>query len=207
MEISAYTVPPLGTNCYFLSDGAHLGIIDPGGAAEALIQEIEKTALTPVGIYLTHGHFDHAGAAGAIKAHFGIPIFIHKEDAAMLLDAESSHASRFGFPYAGCNADKTFEEGDTLSMGALSLSVLHTPGHTKGSSVFRCENVLFSGDTLFQGSIGNFQPEDTPDMQASLARLFALSEDLHVYSGHGDKTDIGTEKRTNPFVNFNRELN
>ncbi len=207
MDISAYTVPPLGTNCYFLSDGTHLGIIDPGGAAEALIEEIEKTSLSPYGIYLTHGHFDHAGAAGAIKERFGIPIYIHKEDAVMLFDAGSSHASRFGFPYKGCTADKTFDEGDTVTMGTLSLSILHTPGHTKGSSVFRCENILFSGDTLFRGSIGNFQPEDAPEMQASLARLWALPDELRVYPGHNGSTDIGTEKRTNPFRDFNRELN
>lgn len=206
MDISVYTVPPLGTNCYFLSDGSHLGIIDPGGAAEALINEIEKTHFSPVGIYLTHGHFDHAGAAGAIKERFGIPIYIHKDDAPMLLDAHRSHASRFGFPFSGCTADQVFDEGDTLGMGTLALSVLHTPGHTKGSCVFQCENILFSGDTLFQGSIGNFQPEDAPEMQSSLARLWALPDDLQVYPGHNAATDIGTEKRTNPFKDFNWEL-
>jgi len=206
MDISVYTVPPLGTNCYFISDGTSLGIIDPGGAAEALIEAIEKTGLCPFGIYLTHGHFDHAGAAGAIKERFSIPIYIHTADAPMLRDANTSHASRFGYPFSGCTADKTFEDGDILPMGSISLSVIHTPGHTPGSSLFLHENILFSGDTLFKGSIGNFAPEAAPEMQASLAKVWALPDALTVYPGHNDSTFMATEKRTNPFVNINWEM-
>lgn len=207
MDLSVYTVPPLGTNCYFISDGARLGIIDPGGAAKELITEIEKTGLSPYGIYLTHGHFDHAGAAGALKERFRIPIYIHEEDAPMLQDAHTSHASRFGFSFSGCQADVLFQEGDALNMGSLSLSVLHTPGHTRGSSVFQTGNVLFTGDTLFAGSIGNFEPENAPDMRKSLSRMWKLSDELIIYPGHNGPSDIGTEKRTNPFKDFDWEMN
>lgn len=205
MELQILRVPPLGTNCYFVSDGRRLGIIDPGGAADSIIRVIEERGVSPEVIILTHGHFDHAGAAGALKAHFGIPIVIHALDAPMLENEETSHALRFGYPYAGCTADRLLEEGDTVSIGSISFSVLHTPGHTKGSICLLCGDVLLAGDTLFCGSIGRFDRENKETMKESIRRLLALPEETRVFPGHDAETTILRERRTNPFANFDWE--
>lgn len=205
MEITCLRVPPLGTNCYFIISEDSLAIVDPGGAAEALIAVIREKGLTPKAIFLTHGHFDHADAAGKLKAHFGIPIYIHKLDAPMLENAETSHAAKFGLSYNGCEADVLFEEGDTLSVGNETFTVLHTPGHTKGSSCFLSGNILISGDTLFRRSIGKFDRENKEIMKESIMRLLSLDDDMLVYPGHEGETTIGEEKRANPFANMDWE--
>ena len=205
MEIRMLCVPPLGTNCYFVISGKDLGIIDPGGGEAQIISYIEANGLIPSSIVLTHGHFDHAGAAKALREHFGIPVFVHTLDAPMLKNEETSHASRFGVPYHGFSADKLLEDGDTVSIASVPFTVLHTPGHTRGSICLLHGNTLFSGDTLFQGSVGRFDRKDKPLLKASIRRLLALSDTLRVYPGHGEATDILTEKNTNPFANFDWE--
>ncbi len=206
MQIIRHLVPPLDTNCYLVSDGETLGIIDPGGGEKALIAAIEERPEKPAGIFLTHGHFDHAGAAAALRAHFQIPIFIHELDAPMLENAETSHAARFGFPYAGFSPDVCFKEGDTLPLETISFTALHTPGHTPGSSAFLAENVLFSGDTLFAGSIGNFPFLMAETMHKSFLRLLALPPSVRVFPGHADATTVLKEQKENPFLHYNWEL-
>jgi len=205
MELQCLRVPPFGTNCYFIADGTRLGIVDPGGAADSIMHVIEARGYTPEVILLTHGHFDHAGAAGALKTHFGIPIVVHALDAPMLENAETSHATRFGFPYEGCEADRLLAEGDTVSIGNTTFSVLHTPGHTKGSICFLTKDILLAGDTLFSGSIGRFDRENKEIMKESIRRLLSLPEDTRVYPGHDAETTILRESRTNPFANFDWE--
>ncbi len=205
MELEVLRVPPLGTNCYFVIDGNKLGIVDPGGAANTITQVIQEKRLIPELILLTHGHFDHAGAAGALQKSFNIPIFIHHLDAPMLENEETSHASRFGFPYEGCRADRLLKEGDTFRVGNAEFTTLHTPGHTEGSCCFYSGNILISGDTLFRRSIGRFERSDKESMKNSIRRLLALEESLQVFPGHEEATTIGAEKRTNPFANFDWE--
>ncbi len=205
MELEILRVPPLGTNCYFIIDNNRLGIVDPGGAEDALIRIIREKSFIPESILLTHGHFDHAGAAGALSAEFDIPILIHRLDAPMLENEETSHASHFGFPYSGCRADRLLEDGDTFRVGESEFSVLHTPGHTAGSACFLCGNVLLSGDTLFRRSVGRFERADKETMKSSIRKLLALDESLQVFPGHEEATTIGAEKKTNPFANFEWE--
>lgn len=205
MELTCLRLPPLGTNCYFIISGSSLAIVDPGGAADSLISVITERKLTPCAIWLTHGHFDHADAAGKLKAHFHIPIYIHTLDAPMLENAETSHAARFGLSYHGCEADVLFEEGDTLSVGDDTFTVLHTPGHTAGSSCFLSGNTLISGDTLFRRSIGKFDRENKEIMHKSIMRLLSMDETLCVCPGHEGETTIGEEKRANPFANSDWE--
>ncbi len=205
MELTCLRVPPLGTNCYLLTSGESVAIIDPGGAADALIRVITEKALLPCAIFLTHGHFDHADAAGKLKEHFHIPIYIHALDAPMLENAETSHAARFGLSYNGCEADVLLHEGDTVAVGDETFTVLHTPGHTAGSICFLSGDILLSGDTLFRGSIGKFDRENKETMQKSIARLLSLREEIRVYPGHEGETTIGKERRTNPFANFDWE--
>ncbi len=203
MEISVLRVGPLSVNCFLAGNGQDLGIIDPGEDAEAIIAAVGDKK--PSGIFLTHGHFDHVGAAAALRAHFSVPIYIHKEDAGMLRDAVTSHAARFGFPFEGFSPDILFEESDTLSIGGTDFSVLHTPGHTDGSCCFLAGDVLFAGDTLFRGSVGIFARENKALMQKSIRRLLALPEDTFVLPGHEGETTIAREKLQNPFANFNWE--
>ena len=205
MNLTCIQIPPLGTNCYFVLDGKTLGIVDPGGEADHIIDYIEKEGFKPCCILLTHGHFDHAGAAGALKERYTIPIYIHALDAPMLQNAETSHAARFGFPYEGCTADVLLEDGDTVNVGMLTFTLLHTPGHTAGSSCFFGEDVLLSGDTLFAGTVGRFERKDKEALKNSVRRLLALPEDTAVFPGHEGQTTILQEKRTNPFANFDWE--
>lgn len=203
MQISVLRLPPLGANCFLVADGKNVGIIDPGGDAKTIIAATE--GLAPSGIFLTHGHFDHVGAAADLRAHFSVPIYIHENDAVMVKSAENSLATQFGFPYEEFAPDILFRDGDTLSIGGADFTVLHTPGHTAGSSCFLHEDVLFSGDTLFRGSVGIFQRENKAKMKDSIRRLLALSEDTHVLPGHEGETTILRERRENPFANFDWE--
>ncbi|MBE7025779.1 MAG: MBL fold metallo-hydrolase [Ruminococcaceae bacterium] len=205
MELQVLCVPPLGTNCYFIKDNNDIAIVDPGGDADSIIELIENNGFIPRVIPLTHGHFDHTGAAGKLKMYFSIPIFIHYLDAPMLTNAETSHATRFGFPYTGCQADRLLKDGDTFAVGNATFSVLHTPGHTPGSSCFLSGDTLISGDTLFRGSIGRFERENKNTMKESVRRLLSLDESIRVFPGHEGATTIGTERRTNPFAKFNWE--
>ncbi len=205
MELTCLRVPPLGTNCYFVISGKNVAIVDPGGAAEALIQIIKEKELVPCAILLTHGHFDHAGAAGKLKEQFQIPIYMHALDAPMLENAETSHAVRYGFSYDGCEADVLLSEGDTVQVGDERFTVLYTPGHTKGSICFLSGHTMLSGDTLFRGSIGKFDRENKETMQQSIARLLSMDEEIRVYPGHEEETTIGKERRTNPFANLDWE--
>ena len=205
MNIQSICVPPLGTNCYLLQDKENVAIVDPGGDAESIIRRIETENLTPRAILLTHGHFDHTGAAGALKSHYRIPVYIHHADASMLSDAKSSHAARFGFPYNGCQADVLLHDGDTVTLGESVLTVLHTSGHTPGSICFLSGDILVSGDTLFYGSVGRFEREDKLIMKDSIRRLLELNDAIMVYPGHDRATTIGRERRMNPFADFNWE--
>lgn len=205
MKLEIFRVPPLGTNCYFIIDDTALAVVDPGGAAKELIRIIEEKKLCPAMVILTHGHFDHAGAAGELKSYFNIPIYIHTLDAPMLENAETSHATRFGYPYKGCTADVLLNEGDTVSVGETVFTVLHTPGHTKGSICLLSGNTLISGDTLFRGSIGNFDRENKEMMKESIRRLLSSEDAIEVFPGHEANTTIGIEKQTNPFANLNWE--
>ncbi|MDD6309209.1 MAG: MBL fold metallo-hydrolase [Clostridia bacterium] len=189
MEI--LSLPPLGANCYVLSDSVDCVVIDPGGAPRRIMEAVSRLGGSLSAILLTHGHFDHVGAAAALHAQTQAPIYIHKLDACMIESAEGSLALRFGFPFDPAKADKCFSDGDTISVGTMHFTVLHTPGHTAGSSCFQFYHSLFSGDTIFNGSIGNFQPQNRETMLASVKRLCSLAPETIVYPGHESKTTIG----------------
>lgn len=182
------------TNCYILwgADSQECIVIDPGYEPETVLDAVNALGKTVRAILLTHGHFDHVGAVREIFAQTDCDIYICPADCAM---PENMTAGPLCYT---CS----YQEGDVLELASLRIKVLHTPGHTPGSVCLLCEESLFAGDTLFCGSCGR---TDLPggswqQLQASLARLKALSGDLAVYPGHGGATTLEAEKRYNPYM-------
>lgn len=196
MKIQSLCVGPIGTNCYILEDESthQAAVIDPGGDAPRLLSALKGADVRY--ILLTHGHYDHTGAAAELAAAFPeAKVCIHRQD---YEDADPSL-----FPLRGeLPSVQFYGEGDLLTLGELTLEVLHTPGHSEGSVTLKCADVLFCGDTLFAGSCGrtDFPGGDTGKMMASLRRLGALGGDLRVLPGHMELSSLDRERRTNPYL-------
>ena len=202
MDIKTLSVPPLGANCYIVKNAEFTIVIDPGGAADMIFEAADRHIDA---ILLTHGHFDHAGGSARLASLTGAPIYVHKEDAAMLSDAKESMATQFGFSFDAVTPNVLFEDNETLTWGNLSFRTLHTPGHTAGSTCFLVGDCLFSGDTLFAGTVGIFAPEKKRQMQSSVRRLASLPPHTKLYPGHEGTSTIEAERTHNPFMNFNWE--
>lgn len=207
MLIKDLVVGPIGANCIILGCEAtrEAAVIDPGDDADRILKALAEEKLTVTAIINTHGHFDHVGANKRLKEATGADIMIHDADASMLQEL-SVTAMAFGLRAENSPpADRLLADGDTITFGEKSLTVLFTPGHTPGGVTFYCkeEKVAFAGDTLFYGSIGR---TDLPGgnyatlISSIKTKLFALPDDTVVYTGHGPKTTIGTEKQYNPFL-------
>ena len=188
---------PLGayqTNCYIVwgDDSDDCVVIDPGYNPETVLFTAGQLGKAIAAICLTHGHFDHVGAVRGIVEKAGCPVYLHEKE---LSQPEEMTA---GPLFYTC----TYGEGDVVALAGLSFRVLHTPGHTPGSVCLLAENTLFSGDTLFQDSIGrtDFPGGSMAQMQASLNRLKALDTDLRVLPGHGPSTTVQEEKQYNPYL-------
>ena len=191
------------TNCYVLSGGDIAVIVDPGGGYGKINAYLETSALNVKAVVLTHGHFDHI--ADVFKWHRdGVPVYIHSEDASCLYSAEDSLASMVGLTIPSVRDYYTFSDGDELRFGEITMRVIHTPGHTKGSCSFELPGgVLLTGDTLFCDSYGrtDFPGGSTEQMRDSLVnKLFAIEGDRIVYPGHGDSTTLKNERQFNPIL-------
>lgn len=195
-NIKVIPVGPLGTNCYLLCDGGECCLIDPGDNAPRLLRAVEESGCTLRCILLTHGHFDHYTAVSDILAVYpDLPVYLHEGD----LSAEEEQLRMCRL--ADRN-QRSYAEGDTLSLGGLTVRVLETPGHSAGSVVLQTERVLFTGDTLFAGTCGRTDlPGSSPRaMQSSLRRLAALEGDFLVLPGHGETSTLEQERRTNYYL-------
>lgn len=201
MRIQRLTLGPLDTNCWIVDDGAGgpALVVDPAGEPGAILGALDGARVEVV--VLTHGHFDHIGAAHAICETTGAPLAVHAGDAAGLTSPAGTGGAMFGFDVTAPPADRLLADGDTVDAGAVTLEVLHTPGHTPGSMCLLGGGHLLSGDTLFAGSIGrtDFPGGDMPAMRRSIARLASLPDETRVHPGHGPETTIGRERRVNPF--------
>lgn len=189
-------------NSYLVSDEttSNAILIDPGAPIEAFDRYFQDEKLKLTDILLTHGHIDHLAGAGYYRQKYHVPIWLHKEEADVLKYTLEQYADILGKEAENIVPARWFREGDSIS--SLSLSVLETPGHTKGSVVFRLGNALFTGDTLFCGSIGRMDlyTGDERQMRNSLLKLFALKDNLKIYPGHGETTTLDEERRWNPYV-------
>ena len=198
MQVKVLQVGPIGTNCYLLEDEkAHVAaVIDPGDEAGRILQVIKDDGVDVKYILLTHGHYDHTTAVPEL--HQALPqaeIYIHKADA--------NGAGSQLFPLAGHIPDlKFYDEGDALTLGELTIQVLHTPGHSKGSVTLKVGDVLFCGDTLFAGSCGrtDLAGGSYDEIMASLKKLGQLPGDYHVCPGHDVTSTLERERRSNPFL-------
>jgi hydroxyacylglutathione hydrolase len=205
MIIKKLVVGPLQENCYIVGDKKTKKaiVIDPGDEPDRVIDEIKDSGLEVSAVILTHGHFDHIGAAGDIRKETGAKILMHKEDMESYTLAREQ-AAFWGFDMDDLPLPDGFvEEGQEIKAGGLGFKVMHTPGHTKGGICLYGEGVIFTGDTIFQGSVGrtDFPGGSMEELRKSFRRLLDLPDDTKVFSGHGPETTIGIEKKENFFVN------
>lgn len=199
MEIISLIVGELEVNCYIIGDGDRneWAVIDPGADAEKILKVIKEKDARVKFVINTHGHPDHTGANREVMKQTGAPLYIHKADANLLSGLFTQLARLTGIKGSSSRPDHFLDEGDELSLGDIPLRVLHTPGHTRGGICLFFDRVLFSGDTLFAGSIGrtDLPGGSLPALLDSIReKLFSLPDDVVVYPGHGPRTTLGEEK-------------
>lgn len=192
MKKDVYTLPvgELRANCYIVDcGGGTAAVIDPGAEFDVILSRLRALSLRPGAVLLTHGHFDHVGASAVIAEEYGCPVRISDAERKLPLSL------RRGLCDPTCNIC----DGERSIIGELCFSVISTPGHSLGSVCYSCEDLLFTGDTLFRSAFGrtDLYGGSVDDMMASLARLAALPFDARVLPSHGDETTLGRERREN----------
>ena len=214
--ITGFPAGVLQCNCYVLAakQGADAIVVDPGQRAMGPLRRIlDENRLTPAAVLLTHGHIDHMWSAQKVADTYGCPTFVHPEDRFMLTDpivglgprlAQLAVGAMFREPRQVVELDR---DGDKVDLGGFTVTVDHTPGHTRGSVVFRVdagpEELAFTGDTLFKQSIGRtdlFGGSGRDLLTSIVSKLLVLDDATVVLPGHGPKSTIGAERRTNPFL-------
>lgn len=206
MEVIKMTGGPAMTNSYILfNEGEHEAIIiDPSCEAERTLAVLREEGLRLRAILLTHGHFDHIGSAEELRKKTGATLYVHESDDEKLPDPEKNMSTSFGMNITTAPADMVVGEGDFISEAGMTLYVMHTPGHTKGCVCYLAEDMIFSGDTLFNMSVGR---TDFPDgsfdiLENSLKKLLEIEGDPILYPGHGESTSLLFEKANNPFLSL-----
>ena len=197
MLIKTLPVGMLETNCYIVTDEKTrlCAIIDPGADSNTILDYIESNKLKPSAIFLTHGHFDHHMALGAVMEATGVPAFINIQDV-------NTGGQRVQHMINGNAGLSWYSEGDVMKVGGLEFTVLETPGHSPGSVTLQCESVLFTGDTLFRDSCGrtDLTGGSMEELLTSLRRLSMLEGNYEVYPGHADSTTLSRERSFNNFM-------
>jgi glyoxylase-like metal-dependent hydrolase (beta-lactamase superfamily II) len=206
--IKTLAVGPIQANCFILGceETLEAVVVDPGEEADRILQALAESSLTVKYIINTHGHMDHVSANKRMHDVTGAPILIHSLDAPMLNQVSDS-AAAWGLKAENSPApDRELQDGDEITFGSITLTVIHTPGHTRGGISLSAKDDVFVGDTLFAGSIGrtDFPGGSFETIKESIQqKLFKLGDDIRVHAGHGPTTTIGQEKRHNPFVGEN----
>ena len=197
MLIKCLPVGHLMTNCYIVTDETTLecAVIDPGDESNTILYYLEDNHLTCRAILLTHGHYDHTGAVYAVHEETGAPVYMNALDAGTAVAFDS-------FSFVPPEGTIFYKEGDEVKVGNLTFRVMETPGHTPGGITYRCEDCLFTGDTLFRMSCGryDFPGSSSLDLGHSLEKLRDLPGDYEVYPGHEGSTSLEYERRFNPYM-------
>jgi glyoxylase-like metal-dependent hydrolase (beta-lactamase superfamily II) len=204
VKIHTMVVGRLQTNCYILQSNTNAIVIDPGDEPERIVRFVHDMKVKPSQIIATHTHFDHVLGVDRLRSELKIPFLIHHDDLPMLESMQSRvrDMMRFEVPRPP-QVDGYLKDGDLLKLGDETIHVLHTPGHSPGSISLSGDGYVFTGDALFNQSIGR---TDLPggDLKTLIhsiqEQLFRLDDDATVYPGHGPETTIGDEKLANPFV-------
>jgi len=207
MQITTIIVGPFAVNCYLLvcPQTKEAVIIDPGDDAERLVNTLHEQRIQTIRALITHAHLDHIGGLSDLASEFAVDISLHPADHS-LYQRLPDQGFRFGRHFQKPpTVTHLLHEGDWVSLGKTALRVIHTPGHTPGGICFLAEKdkILFTGDTLFAGSIGRTDLEggnESTLLHSIHSKLLSLPDDMVVYPGHGPETTIGGERRSNPFL-------
>lgn len=199
MDMHRVIVGPIETNCYIIESAGKTLVIDPGDDFEVIRRALGDRV--PSLVIVTHRHWDHLGAVRELVEYSGAEVWCHELDADAALTSGGTGAMTRGIDHSISHIDRRLADGDIIDFGDLHFEVLHTPGHSIGSICLYepAEHALFSGDTLFLGTVGrtDFETGSLEDMRRSCNRLKQLPEDVDVYPGHGDFTTIGHERAVN----------
>ncbi len=202
MEIKTLILGMTGTNCYIVYDkvGGEASVIDPGAEAEKVISFLEANQLSVKNIFLTHGHFDHILGVQQLKAQTGGRIVMHNLDGECLRNSHKALYNSFmREPFRVSQADVLLRGGERTTVGTVTAEFWHTPGHTPGSVCIHMDNVIFTGDTIFEGEVGrtDLPGGDPAQLRRSLRFLWDLPHDYILYPGHGNPTTLGMERENN----------
>ena len=207
LDVEMLTVGAIAENCFLVrpQGGERMLIVDPGEESERILATVEQMGGEVEAILLTHCHFDHIGAVAPVAAATGAPVYCPRIEVPILADI-MAFVPWDGFgPYESYDADETVAGGETLSLAGLELDVIFTPGHSPGHVPYsvRGEEAIFSGDVLFQGSVGrvDLPGGDGPTLMRSIATLLeGHSDETVVHPGHMGLTTLGAERASNPFL-------
>ena len=207
MDVRMFTVGPVQENCFLFrrEDSERALVVDPGDDAERILKPVRELGLTVEAILVTHCHFDHIGAVAPVAEATGAPVYCPEIEVPVLADI-MAFVPWPGFgPYESYEADETVSGGETLDLAGLELDVIFTPGHSPGHVTYsvRGEEAIFSGDVLFQGSVGrtDLPGGDWATLLESIRSLVdSLPPETTVYPGHMGITNLGSERATNPFL-------
>ncbi len=201
MEIKNFVTYSMGENIYLLIENEHIAVVDPGGNYDEIAAFIEENNYSLDYILLTHGHADHIGALNPLKEQFGGRVIAHLEEKELLETPEMNLSGR-GKSGIRVYADQFVREEDELDFQGSKIRFVHTPGHTAGSMLILIDDLMFSGDMLFRGTVGRSDlPTSDPEaMDRSIDLLINMNKDYKVFPGHGEATTLFHEKKYNAFL-------
>lgn len=200
IRIGKIVVGPLMTNCYVISSGNDCVIIDAGAEGERIVDHVQNEGFNAQYILATHGHFDHVSGISAIRDSLKAQFHIHSADVDMFRTAPDQAMRFAGMSMEDLQDPEGHVEDNTYRIGEHEIIPMHTPGHTAGSTSFIIGKNMFSGDTLFSGSIGRMDfGGSVESMKKTIEMLKGMDDSINVHPGHGPSTTIGEEKRSNPF--------
>ncbi len=203
MIVEKIVLGELKTNCYIVvNEKGNCIVIDPADESEKIINRIKSQNLSLKAILLTHGHFDHIMATNTLKKEFDCPVIIGEADEEMLTDDLKNAAALLGMHVDKIQADKKVNDKDILDFDTFRIKVLATPGHTKGSVCYICEDTIFSGDTIFLECVGrtDLYGGNAVKLMTSLKKLNDLEGDYKIFSGHGEDTTLNYEREYNMWL-------